>query len=187
MAASKNSAANLEYWTGFFNRANGSIFDVIENAILVAANDSPQELRSRRDRIVEKIYTVAIPRCFSCIERCNQQLEEAGSVKHERENREKEKEGPEDIGRMVVSGSGGSNCSYDEVEAITEEIERESETVGEVLRIKEILLNQGEEVYADFQFFFCCHVLLFLFTQFFLVGKSCFLDQKLCRQVTMMN
>jgi hypothetical protein len=154
MAASKNSAANLEYWTGFFNRANGSIFDVIENAILVAANDSPQELRSRRDRIVEKIYTVAIPRCFSCIERCNQQLEEAGSVKHERENREKEKDGPEDIGRMVVSGSGGSNCSYDEVEAITEEIERESETVGEVLRIKEILLNQGEEVYADFQFFF---------------------------------
>ncbi|KAJ4803646.1 Transcription elongation factor (TFIIS) family protein [Rhynchospora pubera] len=145
MAASKNPATNLEYWTEFFHGANGSIFDVIENAILVAANDFPQELRSRRDRIVEKMYTVAIPRCFSCIERCNQQLEEAGSVKHERESREKEKEGPEDIERMVVSGSGGSNCSYEEVEAITEEIERESETLGEVLRIKEILLHKEEK------------------------------------------
>ncbi|XP_078173333.1 transcription elongation factor (TFIIS) family protein [Carex rostrata] len=145
MAASKNPATNLEYWTEFFHGANGSIFDVIENAILVAANDCPQELRSRRDRIVEKIYTLAIPRCFSCIERCNQQLEEAGSVKHERDNREKDKEGPEDIGRMVVSGSGGSNCSYDEVEAITEEIERDNETYGEVLRIKEILHKKEEQ------------------------------------------
>ncbi|KAF8395738.1 hypothetical protein HHK36_019689 [Tetracentron sinense] len=40
-----------------------------------------------------------------------------------------------------------SNCSYDELEALTEEIEDEGEIVGEVLRIKGILANSQDEVY----------------------------------------
>ncbi|KAJ3676553.1 hypothetical protein LUZ60_003965 [Juncus effusus] len=145
MAERKNPAPNLDYWTGFFHGANGTIFDVIENAISVAAASFPQELRSRRDRIAEKLYTFEMARCFGCLERCNnQQLEEAGSVKHDRRTGEEKKlEGPEDIERMVISK--GSNSSFDEVEALTDEIERESEILGEVIRIKEILVNNQDQ------------------------------------------
>ena len=39
-----------------------------------------------------------------------------------------------------------SNYSYGEAEALTDEIEEQSEIVGEVLRIKEILYNSEYEV-----------------------------------------
>ncbi|KAK3163412.1 hypothetical protein QOZ80_1AG0003330 [Eleusine coracana subsp. coracana] len=47
-------AAELEPWRRFFSGAD--IFNVIAHAILVAAIDSPQEFRRRRDSIVEQIY-----------------------------------------------------------------------------------------------------------------------------------
>ncbi|KAK3159844.1 hypothetical protein QOZ80_1BG0051750 [Eleusine coracana subsp. coracana] len=52
-------AAELEPWRRFFSGAD--IFNVIAHAILVAATDSPQEFRRRRDSIVEQIYVA--PAC----------------------------------------------------------------------------------------------------------------------------
>ena len=47
---------------------------------------------------------------------------------------------------MVANHNPESNFSYGDAEALTDEIEEEREIVGEVLRIKEILLNCQDEV-----------------------------------------
>lgn len=161
--------AQLEDWRELFRGGGGAaaesdIFEVIENAILVAAWDRPQELRIRRDRIVERLYTALLPRCFGC-DRAELRSASAvvaaaaasgggggddaeeggGSVRREPEKGSKvgsSNDWPEDLRRVVSS----SNYSYDEAEALTEEIEEESQIVGEVLRIKEILINKQDQV-----------------------------------------
>ncbi|WVZ57046.1 hypothetical protein U9M48_007487 [Paspalum notatum var. saurae] len=52
---------SLDYWRGFFCKARGSIFDAIDAAIRVAATDSPDALRARRDAIAERLYTALPP------------------------------------------------------------------------------------------------------------------------------
>ncbi|KAJ8505854.1 hypothetical protein OPV22_006740 [Ensete ventricosum] len=118
LAAMASSSGSLDYWRKFFRSANSDIFEVMEHAILVGASDYPQEFRSRRHQIVEKL------------------------VKRDGEKESKvdsSNDGPEDLNRIV------SNYSYDEAEALTEEIEEESQIVGEVLRIKEIFANHRDE------------------------------------------
>jgi hypothetical protein len=41
-----------------------------------------------------------------------------------------------------------SNYSFDEAEALTDELEAESQAIAEVLRIKEILRHKEDEVYS---------------------------------------
>ncbi|KAJ9180957.1 hypothetical protein P3X46_009138 [Hevea brasiliensis] len=50
-----------------------------------------------------------------------------------------------DNGEVNVNDHLVSNYSYGEAEALTDEIEEESQVVGEVLRIKDILLNSRDE------------------------------------------
>ncbi|KAL6598832.1 hypothetical protein ACP70R_046092 [Stipagrostis hirtigluma subsp. patula] len=52
--AGVDDAGTLNRWRELFR--GHDIFDVIDHAILVAAADSPQELRRRRDCIVEQIF-----------------------------------------------------------------------------------------------------------------------------------
>ncbi|GLJ42554.1 hypothetical protein SUGI_0882210 [Cryptomeria japonica] len=47
----------MEKWRKFFEAADCDIFTVIEAAILVAAFDCPNELRKRRDKIAETLFT----------------------------------------------------------------------------------------------------------------------------------
>ncbi|XP_064943441.1 probable mediator of RNA polymerase II transcription subunit 26b [Musa acuminata AAA Group] len=136
-----SSSGPLDYWRKFFRSANSDIFEVMEHAILVAASDYPQEFRSRRDQIVEKLFAVLLPRCFGC-DRVAEGEEGDRSVKRDGEKESKvdsSNDGPEDLNRIV------SNYSFDEAEALTEEIEEESQIVGEVLRIKEIFANHHDE------------------------------------------
>ncbi|KAJ8466539.1 hypothetical protein OPV22_029091 [Ensete ventricosum] len=139
-----SSSGPLDYWRKLFRSANSDIFEVMEHAILVAASDYPQEFRSRRDQIVEKLFFVLLPRCFGC-DRVAEGEEGDRSVKRDGEKESKvdsSNDGPEDLNRIV------SNYSFDEAEALTEEIEEESQIVGEVLRIKEIFANHHVEVCA---------------------------------------
>ena len=139
-----SSSGSLDYWRKFFRSANSDIFEVMEHAILVAASDYPQEFRSRRHQIVEKLFAVLLPRCYGC-DRVAEGEEGDRSVKRDGEKESKvdsSNDGPEDLNRIV------SNYSYDEAEALTEEIEEESQIVGEVLRIKEIFANHRDEVCA---------------------------------------
>ncbi|URE05951.1 hypothetical protein MUK42_20791 [Musa troglodytarum] len=139
-----SSSGSLDYWRKFFRSANSDIFEVMEHAILVAASDHPQEFRSRRHQIVEKLFAVLLPRCYGC-DRVAEGEEGDRSVKRDGEKESKvdsSNDGPEDLNRIV------SNYSYDEAEALTEEIEEESQIVGEVLRIKEIFANHRDESHS---------------------------------------
>ncbi|THU62592.1 hypothetical protein C4D60_Mb01t06740 [Musa balbisiana] len=140
-----SSSSSVDYWRRFFRSANSDIFEVIEQAILVAASDYPQQFRSRRDQIVEKFFAALLPRCFGCdrVELRGAEGEEGhGSVRRVGEKESKvdsSNDGPEFSNRVA------SNYTYDEAEALTEEIEEEGQIVGEVMRIKEILANHLEE------------------------------------------
>ncbi|PKU83609.1 putative mediator of RNA polymerase II transcription subunit 26a [Dendrobium catenatum] len=59
MADAKQS---LDYWRKYFNCAKSDIFDLIHNAIVVAAVDCPKEFKNRKNLIVEKLYTSLIVR-----------------------------------------------------------------------------------------------------------------------------
>ena len=89
----------------------------------MAAEDSPEDFLRRRDQIAVVLFS------------CNL----------EREN----KSGEETMKRENLVAS---NCSYDEAEALTEEMEEESQMIGEVFRIKEVLFRKDEQVWADFLF-----------------------------------
>ncbi|XP_042400786.1 probable mediator of RNA polymerase II transcription subunit 26c [Zingiber officinale] len=50
-------ASSLDHWRGFFRVAGDSdIFDVIRQAIRVAASDHPDEFKSRRDEIAQMLF-----------------------------------------------------------------------------------------------------------------------------------
>ncbi|OAY74905.1 putative mediator of RNA polymerase II transcription subunit 26b [Ananas comosus] len=115
------------------NAADADIFQVIEKAIAVAAADSPDELRARRARIAEALYV-----CLACI--CS--THRLHNHHHNQEEADQKEEEQEEDCRV------GSNLSYDEAEALTEKIEEESHTLGEVLRIKGILSTGREQSYG---------------------------------------
>ncbi|KAF8395733.1 hypothetical protein HHK36_019684 [Tetracentron sinense] len=138
-------SGSLDYWRKYFRSANSNIFEVIEYAIIVAASDCPKEFKIMRDQIAERL--------FSC------RLSNYLGFDHVKEEGDEGFESDFDgIGDDFVSKVNSStddhvemkmnqvsNCSYDELEALTEEIEDESEIVGEVLRIEGILTNSQDE------------------------------------------
>ncbi|KAF8403682.1 hypothetical protein HHK36_011786 [Tetracentron sinense] len=153
--AAKSGA--LDYWRKYFLSANSDIFEVIEYAIVVAASDCPKEFRMRRDRIAEKLFSCQLSNGFGC-DRVDAEGDRVfktgfdgsadfgGGVSKE----SKVNSSTDDHAGMKMTQV--STCSYDEVEALTEEIEEESQIIGEVLRIKGVLSNsQDESVGALFE------------------------------------
>lgn len=149
----------LDYWRNLF--ANTNIFDVIKNSILIAASDCPKEFEVQRDRIAQTLFTCRPARCLGCNK---VELHLAGGDVEDEDCVFKDgsgEGGSEDIREegVVSDGSGGKeskvnssatddligNCSYDEVEALTEEIMEENQIMTEVYRIKEILTNKTDE------------------------------------------
>lgn len=119
---------NLDYWRNYFERINSSIFEIIDNAIMVAATDHPKEFMIQRGQIAEKLYW----------NRCDHNLnEECDDLK---------------IGRDVhaeMKMGQVSKYSYSQAEALTDEIDEDNEIFGEVIRIKEILDNCQYEVWSN--------------------------------------
>ncbi|OAY40189.1 probable mediator of RNA polymerase II transcription subunit 26b isoform X2 [Manihot esculenta] len=68
-----------------------------------------------------------------------------GALKESKVNSRNRDGNDSDNGEVNVNDHLMSNYSYGEAEALTDEIEEESQVVGEVLRIKEILLNSRDE------------------------------------------
>ncbi|XP_068662637.1 probable mediator of RNA polymerase II transcription subunit 26b [Aristolochia californica] len=148
-------SGRLDYWRNYFRGANSDIFEVIEYAIIVAASDCPQEFRLRRDRIAERLFSCRLTKCSGCdrIELAVPEEVEDGDLKGDFGGQ----------GGVTTAGSGAkeskvnsstddrgdlhqfSNYSYNEAEALTEEIEEKSITVAEVFRIKDILSNYEEQ------------------------------------------
>ncbi|KAK8477644.1 hypothetical protein V6N13_042828 [Hibiscus sabdariffa] len=125
----------LEQWRDYFRTANSDIFDIIEHAIMVAALDCPKEFRLRREHIAEKLFTCNFSRCSGC----------DGARETNGENGGSKESNTNSSGDDPLLHQIGSNYSYGEAEALTDEIEQESMVFGEVLRIKDILINTQDE------------------------------------------
>ncbi|OMO89531.1 hypothetical protein CCACVL1_07779 [Corchorus capsularis] len=160
----------IEQWRDYFRTANSDIFDIIDHAITVAALDCPKEFRLRRDQIAEKLFTCKFTRCSGC-DRVELAVPEygddsdggsggggcQGTTRFKREADEEEdgceffeaggsKESKANSSRDdPLMNQIASNYSYGEAEALTDEIEEESMIIGEVYRIKELLLNSQDE------------------------------------------
>ncbi|KAK3028001.1 hypothetical protein RJ639_039091 [Escallonia herrerae] len=144
-------SGNLDKWRDYFRTANSDIFNIIEHAIMVAASDCPKEFRLRRDRIAEVLFSCRLTRCFGCdrVELavpegsedgggCKSGCDGDGGSKDSKVNSSGDDQGKGNLNQV-------SNYSFGEAEALTDEIEEESQIVGEVLRIKEIVDNSEDE------------------------------------------
>ncbi|XP_057461901.1 probable mediator of RNA polymerase II transcription subunit 26b [Actinidia eriantha] len=151
-------SGSLDNWRNYFRTSNSDIFDIIEQAILVAASDCPQEFRLRRDKIAVTLFSCKLAKCLRCDsvvlsvpkdgggdkddddEGCkiDGYEFEAGGSKESKVNSSRDDQADMNVNQM-------SNYSYGEAEALTDEIEEESQIVGEVLRIKKILDNCQDE------------------------------------------
>lgn len=152
------NSSGLDKWRDYFRTVkNSDIFDIIEHGIMVAASDCPKEFKLRRDRIAETLFSCTLSKCNGCdrvelaVPKGN---EDEGGCKSgiDRDGCEfgGSKESKVNSSRVddhvEVNVNQVSNYSFDEAEALTNEIELESQIFGEVLRIKEIIDNSKDEV-----------------------------------------
>lgn len=168
-----NNSGTLDRWREYFRSSNSDIFIIIEHAIMVAASDCPCDFKLKRGRIAEMLFTCKQTKCFGCerielVVPCEHEAEKSDE-KYKSEN---EAGGSKDTKESTVHSNGHdhtemnvnhvNNFGYGEAEALTDELEEESQLLGEVLRIKEILDNSEEEVYfyslqLNSVFSFCFH------------------------------
>nr|XP_027071208.1 probable mediator of RNA polymerase II transcription subunit 26b [Coffea arabica] len=164
----------LDKWRDYFLTANSDIFCIIERAITIASIDSPKEFKLRRDRIAELLFTCKVTKCFGC-DKLELAVPNDGCDGEEEEEEEEEDKCSSEFGRRtedeeVRTKESKVNCneidnhgdgdaeelernlnhqvstySYGDAEALSDEIEEESQNFGEVKRIKEILENSEDE------------------------------------------
>lgn len=158
----------LDYWRDFFGGDNKNIFDIIKNSILIAAADFPKEFESQRDQIAQTLFTCGTARCHNC-----NSLELHLAKNEICEFRDGDGGRIEDGGKESKVNSSTTNdlignCSYEDVEALTEEIMEENQIVTEVYRIKEILINKNDEVFfmPKSLLFFACMLGVCINSQF---------------------
>lgn len=148
---------NLDKWREYFRSCCNSsdIFDIIQHAILVAASDCPKEFKLRRDQIAETLFSCKMIKCVGCDHvELGVKSEADGGFEFEGGRSKESKvdscrdddhddDGVDDDHQM--NDQMGSHFSYDDAEALTDEIEKEAQIHGEVMRIKEILENSEDE------------------------------------------
>ncbi|KAK1280029.1 putative mediator of RNA polymerase II transcription subunit 26b [Acorus gramineus] len=137
-------SGTLDDWRDYFRSANSDIFDVIEQAILIAASDYPNEFRSRRDRIAERLFSARLTRCIGCdrVELTGVGGRGGGGGSERSAKESKVNSSTIDQEEKLFHKSV---YSYDEAEALTDEMEEETQMVGEVLRIREVLEQKNDE------------------------------------------
>lgn len=152
------ASGSLDSWREYFRRRGDSdIFGIIDHAIMVAATDCPNKFKSRRDKIAELLFSCRVNRCVGCDHlelsvpgddeanrgttgnggggtAVDEDYEVAGGSKESKANSSRG-----DNNQIV------SNYTFDEAEALSDEIEEFSVVSKEVARIKEILLNKEDE------------------------------------------
>lgn len=148
------SSETIDKWRDYFASANSDIFGIIEHALMVAAMDYPQEFKMRRDGIAEILFTCKVTKCSGC-NKVEMALPGGDEEDHDgkckmagldRESGSKEsKANDRRVQQMEMNVKQTSNYSYGDAEALTDEIEEETLTVGEVLRIKKVLDNYEDE------------------------------------------
>ncbi|XP_057785942.1 probable mediator of RNA polymerase II transcription subunit 26b [Salvia miltiorrhiza] len=160
-----DGSVSLEKWRDYFRSASSDIFIIIEHAILVAASDCPYDFRLRRDRIAEMLFTCKVIKCFGCdkvelavpngdgLDKSEDKLKseiDAGGSKDTKESKVNSScRNYDDDHQEVMEMNTNHVANYSdgdaEAEALTDEIEEESQFYGEVLRIKDVVDNFEEE------------------------------------------
>ncbi|XP_058737833.1 probable mediator of RNA polymerase II transcription subunit 26b [Vicia villosa] len=143
-------SGSLDQWRSYFRSSSSDIFDIIDHAIVVAAADCPKEFKLRRDGIAERLFSVMLNRCKDCEKvetpvsgNENDEVCKRGFVRNGGSKESKANCGGEDNG--VVEVNPVSNYTFGDAEALTDELEAESEFLAEVLRIKGVLDNYEDE------------------------------------------
>lgn len=78
-ASATKETMSLDHWRCVFRCTATSVFEILENAIRVAAADRPDEFVARRDRIVEALYTCRLRQQCSDHDRAADELHESSS------------------------------------------------------------------------------------------------------------
>ncbi|CAI8613812.1 unnamed protein product [Vicia faba] len=143
-------SGSLDQWRSYFRSSSLDIFDIIDHAIVVAAADCPKEFKLRRDGIAERLFSVMLNRCKDCekvetpvSENENDEVCKRGFVRNGGSKESEVNCGREDNG--VVEVNPVSNYTFVDAEALTDELEAESQLLDEVLRIKEVLNGYEDE------------------------------------------
>ncbi|QHN83868.1 putative mediator of RNA polymerase II transcription subunit 26b [Arachis hypogaea] len=139
-----NSDSHQE-WKKYFEGAECSIFDVIHNAIDVAALDYPKMFRHRRSKIMEKLYSV-----LQVCETYHYSNNNVKGDKIECANSNKLRDGGNNndkVGDTKVIGfnQNTSNYTIEETEELGNRIEDEYHNIRHILEIKERLYNHHKE------------------------------------------
>nr|POE94058.1 putative mediator of rna polymerase ii transcription subunit 26b [Quercus suber] len=125
---------SFSYWRDYFQGVNCSIFEIIENAIIVAATDHPNEFKLQRDGNFNDEHAIVMANTRLTSNAAD--LEVGGSEQSKVDSSSDQTE---------MNTTKESKYSYNETEALTDEIDEESEIFLEVLRTKEILENSQDE------------------------------------------
>ncbi|KAI6673706.1 hypothetical protein NL676_001612 [Syzygium grande] len=128
---------SLDDWREFFRRTDADVFELIDNAIAVAALDRPDDFQSRRVRIMESLYSGETGRHMAG--------NQVGSCNAPSKESKAGGDGRGDVEQDVVDMDKESCCSFGEAEASASEMDEQSQVVGEVLRIKQVLDNSRHE------------------------------------------
>ncbi|CAH8324442.1 unnamed protein product [Eruca vesicaria subsp. sativa] len=132
-------SASLDSWREFFRRGDSDIYEIIDHAIMVAAADSPNKFKSRRDKIAELLFSCRVTRCNGC-DHLELSLPGDDEEAH--------------LGGDTTVGDNNNNqivSSYsydDEAEALSDAIEEFSMVSKEVVRIKDIFLNKDHQPHS---------------------------------------
>ncbi|KAJ0477240.1 putative transcription regulator IWS1 family [Helianthus annuus] len=171
----RKSGVQMDYWRDYFRSANANIFEIIEGAIMLAASDCPKEFKVRRDSIAQILFSCRLIKCSGCdkeelalpVDNQDHHHDHDHHHHHDGDEGVRYKSKLVDVDRncskessKVINCSRNddnddqrnhhvdhqvSNYSYGDAEALTDEIEQESQTFGEVMRIKEIVDNSPDE------------------------------------------
>ncbi|KAF5773784.1 putative transcription regulator IWS1 family [Helianthus annuus] len=137
----RKSGVQMDYWRDYFRSANANIFEIIEGAIMLAASDCPKEFKVRRDSIAQILFSCRLIKCSGC-DKEELALPVDNQDHHHDHDHHHHHDGDEGV---RYKNHQVSNYSYGDAEALTDEIEQESQTFGEVMRIKEIVDNSPDE------------------------------------------
>ncbi|XP_072060426.1 probable mediator of RNA polymerase II transcription subunit 26b [Arachis hypogaea] len=143
-----NSDSHQE-WKKYFEGAECNIFDVIHNAIDVAALDYPKMFKHRRSKIMEKLYSV-----LQVCETYHYSNNNVKGDKIECANSNKLLDGGNNndkVGDTKVIGfnQNTSNYTIEETEELGNRIEDEYHNIRHILEIKERLYNHHKETETE--------------------------------------
>ncbi|XP_076958187.1 putative mediator of RNA polymerase II transcription subunit 26b [Bidens hawaiensis] len=143
--------SKMDYWREYFGGANADIFEIIEGAIMLAASDCPKEFKVRRDNIAQILFSCRVIKCSGCDKQelalpvdVNQEHDDDDDHHHHHHHVDVD-DHDHDFVEVNETNHHISSYSYEDAEALTDEIEQESQVFGEVMRIKEIVDNSHDE------------------------------------------